>query len=126
MAGEGVHVDGLRELIRDLQDVGVQVDDLKDAFGSIAKEAADLAASFAPRRSGRLQASIRGTRAKNKASVRAGGARVPYAGPVNFGWPRRGIRASLFMQRADDKIRPHVADDIEAAIVRLLADRGLA
>src|ERR1700741_5068955 len=127
MAGGGVYVEGLREMVRDLQTLGGgELEDMKDAFGQTAAQAANLAASFAPRRTGRLQASIRGDRAKNKATVRAGGARVPYAGAVNYGWPRRGIRAARFMQRADEKIRPTVADDLEAAIVKLIADRGLA
>jgi hypothetical protein len=126
MAGDGVHVQGLRELVRDLEGVGVEVADLKEAFGGIAKRAADLAASFAPRRTGRLRASIRGDRAKNKATVRAGGAKAPYSGAINYGWRRRGIAPSGFMQRADAQIRPTVTDDIEAALVHLIQQRGLS
>lgn len=122
----GVRVDGLRELVRDLERVGVEVADLKDAFGQIATRAANLAASFAPRRSGKLAASIRGNRAKNYAAVSAGSARVPYAGPINYGWPKRHIKASGFMQRADDAMRPTVVADLDAAIGRLLAQRGLS
>lgn len=122
----GVRVDGLRELVRDLEKAGVEVADLKDAFGSIAARAANLAAGFAPRRSGKLAASIRGTKAKNYAAVSAGSARVPYAAPVNYGWLKRNIAASEFMQRADDQMRPRVARDLETAIDKLIAGRKLA
>src|SRR5438309_303834 len=92
----GVQVVGLRELVRDMERLGVEVSDLKDAFGQIATEAAHLAASFAPHRSGKLAASVRGSKAKNYAVVAAGGARVRYAGPIEYGWPARHIQPARF------------------------------
>lgn len=121
----GVRVAGLRELVRDLEALGVQVADLKDAFGSIARQAAELASSFAPHRTGRLAASIRGSRAKNKAVVRAGGTRAPYAGAVNYGWAARGIKPAGFMQKADRAMRPRVQHELQAAIDRLITNKGL-
>jgi hypothetical protein len=125
MPSGGIHVTGLRELVRDLQSLGVEVADIKSAFGEIAAEAAGLAAGFAPRRTGKLAGSIRGSKAKNKAVVSAGGARVPYAGVQNYGWPARGIAASHYMQRADTAIRPRVVPTLERAIDRLIAQRGM-
>lgn len=122
----GVRVEGLRDLTRSLEAMGVDVVDIKNAFGSIAAKAASLASSFAPRKSGALQASIKGNRAKNAAIVKAGSARVPYAGAINYGWPRRNIPAAGFMQKADDQMRPHVAHDLEVAIERLIAQKGLS
>jgi hypothetical protein len=99
-----VVVEGLREKVRALEALGVEVDDLKDAFAGIAAEGAALASRLAPRRSGRLAGSIRGNRAKGKAVVTAGRATVPYAGPINYGWRRRHIGDDLFMQRADAQL----------------------
>lgn len=96
-----VQIEGLNQKVRALQEMGVELDDLKEAFAAIAKEGADVASSFAPSKSGRLRASIRGNRAKNKAVVTAGRARVPYAGAINYGWPKRSIEPALFLQKAD-------------------------
>lgn len=126
MADGGVRVEGLKETVRNLQALGVEVTDLKAAFGAIAERAAGLAASFAPHRTGKLAASIKGSNAKNYATVRAGGARVPWAGPINFGWPKRGLKANRFMQRADDAIRPDIESDLVSALDKLIADRGLS
>lgn len=122
----GVRVEGLRQLVRELETLGVEVGDLKDAFAAIARKGADLAASFAPQRTGRLRASIRGNRAKNKAVVRAGSARlVPYAGVINYGWRRHRIKPANFMQRADEAMRPTAAAELESAINRLISEKGL-
>ena len=101
-----MRVGGLRQIIKGLQDAGASVQDLKEAFGSIAKEAAALAARFAPERTGKLRKSIRGDQRKNAANVKAGGARVRYAAPINYGWKRHNIQPQRFMQKADQAIEP--------------------
>lgn len=121
----GIRVEGLREKIRALEAAGVSVTDLKEVFGGIAKDAARLAASKAPRRTGRLAASIKGSRAKNKAVVRAGRAKVPYAGAVNYGWPARNIAGRQFMQKADKAIRPTLRPRIDTALRTLMREKGL-
>jgi hypothetical protein len=121
-----IRVEGLSRLTRDLRVMGVEVADLKDVFGALAREGADLAARYAPARSGKLAASIRGNRAVNKAVVRAGSARVPYAAAINYGWPRRNITGSGFMQRADAVLGPKVGPRLEAEIERLIRANGLA
>lgn len=97
----GVHVEGLRETTRALEQAGVDVDDLKDVMATIASEAAETMARFVPVQSGRLRDSVRGNRAKGKAVVAIGGARVPYAAPINYGWRRRNIRPADFIARTD-------------------------
>lgn len=122
---DGVQVEGLTRVVRDLQRLGLDVADLKAAFAGIAKLGAGLAAGFAPRRTGALAANIRGSRAKSRASVLAGGAKVPYAGPINYGWESRGIPASGFMQRADEALRPKAPDLLIKAINDAIVTRGL-
>lgn len=113
----GFKVEGLTQAIRDMRTLGVEVEDLKAAFTKIAAEGAERAASHAPVRSGRLSRSIRGNKAKSKAVVRAGTKRgAPHAGPINYGWPRRGIRASGFMQRADQDMQPRAVRMLEDEI----------
>lgn len=121
----GVRVEGLNRLVRDLQALGLDVDDLKDVFSDIASEGARLASTFAPKRTGALAVSVRGNRSKNKAVVAAGRAKVPYAGAINYGWPRRGIQASLFMQRADEVMRVRAVEMLDDGIKHKINERGL-
>ena len=120
-----VRVEGLNKTVRDLQKLGLEVEDLKEAFSEISAEGAVLASSFAPKRSGRLAASVRGNKAKNKAVVMAGRASVPYAGPINYGWPKRGIAASSFMQRADEVLQPKALQAITDALDEKIREKGL-
>lgn len=121
----GFKVQGLSQVVRDLKALGLDVDDLKGAFSKIAAEGAEKAAAHAPRRSGRLAGSLRGNRAQSKAVVTAGGASVPYAGPINYGWPARGITGSGFMQRADEEMQPRALAMLEDEINRRIKARGL-
>lgn len=119
-------VEGLTETLRGLQRIGVEAGDLKDAMAEIAAEGARLASSFAPKRSGRLASSVRGNRAKAKAVVTAGRARtVPYARVINYGWPKRGIRAARFMQRADEQLQPRAVEMLETGLDKAIRRAGL-
>jgi hypothetical protein len=126
VAGGGARIDGLTRVIRDLERLGLDVGDLKDAFAGIARLGASIATGFAPRLTGALAGNIRGNRAKSRASVIAGGARVPYAGVINYGWEARGIPASGFMQRTDDALRPEAPDLLIKAINAAIDRRGLS
>lgn len=122
----GFKVEGLSSVVRSLQRLGLDVDDLKDAFASIAQEGAQRAAQHAPRRSGRLAGDIRGNRAKSKAVIAAGRSSVPYAGAINYGWPKRGIAPSGFMQKADEEMQPVAIQRLEDEINRKIRERGLS
>lgn len=133
------YVTGLRQAVRELEQLGVDLDDIKDAFADIANLGAAEVEKLANRRSGRLVASVRGNRAKGKAVVTVGRASVPYAGAVNYGWGRlhsnfktgkhaTGIRGdyagSHFMQRADERIGPRAVDLLEVGIANAIRKRG--
>src|SRR5215207_9308584 len=84
-AGFGFKVEGLAQVVRDLQAIGLQVDDLKDAFSAIAAAGARAAAGFVHSQSGRLAGGLRGNTAKGKAGVTAGSAAAePNASPQNY------------------------------------------
>jgi len=124
MAGT-VRVEGLNKTLRALQSYGVEVADLKDVMAGIAREGATLASRYAPKRSGRLRGTVRGNKAKGKAVVIAGRARVPYAGAINYGWPSRGIKPALFMQRADKELAPRAVEMLEAGLDEAARKVGL-
>jgi hypothetical protein len=121
----GFKVEGLNALVRDLQRMGLEVDDLKEAFSTIAAEGAQVASGFAPKVTGRLAGDVRGNRAKSKAVIAAGRVSVPYAGPINYGWPKRNIAANGFMQKADAVMQPRAIQMLETEINRQIAKRGL-
>jgi hypothetical protein len=115
----GARVTGLNRLLKDLQAMGVEVNDMKAAFRDIARQGAHVAGSLAPVRTGALARSIRGTAARNYAAVSAGGRKIDYAGPINYGWRKRNIQADRFMQRADHVIRPYAIRELATAVERL-------
>lgn len=121
-----IRVTGVRQVVRALEAVGLEVDDLKDAFSTIAAEGARAVQRHTPVKSGRLRGDVRGNRAKSKAVVTAGRASVPYAGPINYGWPARGIEAAGFMQAGDAEMAPKALDALEAELNRQIKKRGLA
>jgi hypothetical protein len=122
----GTRVSGLKQVLSNLSKLGLDVDDFKETFGSIADRGAALAAGFVRSRSGRLAGTVRGNRAKNRSVVSAGRASVKYAGVQNYGWPRRNIPAQRFMQRADDQLKPQVPTLLEGELQDKIKRRGLA
>jgi len=121
----GVQVEGLSRVLRQLKDLGLEVEDLKAAFAKIAAEGAERVAAHVPRKSGALAGSIRGNRAQSKAVVRAGKAAVSYAGAINYGWPARGIEPALFMQQGDQEMQPIAVRRLEEEIEHQIRRKGL-
>src|SRR4029077_550589 len=106
MAGPVVELEGGRRLRSTLKKAAGDLDDLKDVHAQVAAMVSAKAAATAPRRSGRLAASVRGSKAAGSAVVRAGGARVPYAGVIHYGWPRRHIGPQPFLTAAAHATEP--------------------
>jgi hypothetical protein len=104
--GPVVTVEGARELRRSLARAGGDLGDMKEVHGEIANYVAVRAKSAAPRRSGRLASSTRGNRAQSTAVVRAGGASVPYAGVIHWGWARHSIEPQPFLVNTAHKTEP--------------------
>jgi hypothetical protein len=118
-----IKVSGVGELVRDLRKLGVDLTDLRDAFGEIAAEGERLAKMLAPVRTGHLRGTIKGRAERGYATIVA---TAVYAGPINYGWPKRNIRGSYFMQRADFRLRPTVNTILNAHIIAHIGQRGFA
>lgn len=99
-----VRVHGARELRAALKRAGLALEDLKEANQRVAVAVATAAASRAPRRSGLLAYRTKGNRAAGKATVSVPG--VPYAAPIHWGWPARGIEAQPFIAAAAQDTEP--------------------
>jgi HK97 gp10 family phage protein len=123
--GSGLEITGLRETIRNLEKYGAEVSDLKAAFRTIGNIVVDEARSRAPKVSGALASSIRPSNTKNKSVVRVGSARVPYAGVIHFGWPRRHIQENQFLYSAAEAKQGQVLEALSRELEAIASSLGL-
>lgn len=93
----GISVQGANRLRRTLRQAGDDLHELRDAHATAARIAAQASAALAPKRTGTLSATVRGSGTKTAGVLRAGFAKVPYAGPIHWGWPSRGITPQPFL-----------------------------
>lgn len=125
MTRPGVEIDGAKELRRQLRVFQSGIDGLKEIHRDAAELVGERAAELVPVRSGLLRSTIRASGQAAGAVVRAGYGRVPYAAPIHFGWPRRGIRPTPFLYDAADHRRQEVIDLYEERVADLKREYGL-
>lgn len=99
-ARPALQVQGAAKLRRTLKRAGLSVQDLKDAHKKVAEMVAERSAPDAPRRTGRLAASVRASGTQSAAIVRAGRKSVPYAGVIHWGWKAHHITAQPWLSEA--------------------------
>lgn len=126
MPSSGARVTGLRETVRSLEKYGVEVDDLKAAFSKITNNVVRAADARVPRgATGLLASTIRPAKSKNKSVVRAGSAKVRYAGVRHWGWPARNIAPAPFLAGPADDYAPMAVQEITAELNHLIAKYDL-
>jgi len=103
--GTRIEVKGLRNLTRTLVRAGVEVSDMKAANARVGMIVVRTGAAKAPRDSGRLAGSIKPAQRRAGVVVRSS---LIYAGVQHWGWPRRNIRATLFLTSAIESERGHI------------------
>lgn len=124
MAGKpAVTTHGLRELRRDLRAIDRQ---LPRELGKSLKGAAERvvlprARSEAPRRSGRLADSLRVSARGTSVAVRS---RLPYAGPIHWGWPAHNIEPRPFIETAADGAGERFVDELGDGLEELARRHG--
>lgn len=121
MAGETYKVEGLDNLIRTLHRAGADIEDLKDANRAAGEIVAREGSARAPRRTGKLAASVRPARQVRRARVSAGGARVPYAGPIHWGWQARNIAPNPFISWGAQATEPQWTEAYRRDVVQALS-----
>lgn len=115
-----VRVEGLGQLVRTLRAAGHDLDDLKAANQAASRVVLDASQSRVPRRTGALAATGRVNKAARKANVVYGRAAVPYAGPLEWGWPSRHITARHFVTGAAHDTQPQWLALYEAEIQKVV------
>lgn len=98
------YVDGLNKLLRALEQLDDEAkNEFKEVGEKVGKFVAEQAREEVPVLSGALRGSIRSVVTGRGAKIRAGSKRIPYAGPIHFGWRSHNIRPNQFLYRAVDK-----------------------
>jgi hypothetical protein len=121
-----VRIQGARELRRNINRMQDAVDtqaakaDMKAAHLQGAAIVRDVAVTLVPIQLGRLRDTIRASGTIKSGRVRAGFVRVPYAGPIHFGWPARGIKPQPFLYDALDRRRSEVMANYERSIADIV------
>jgi hypothetical protein len=132
-----VQVEGLTELQRTLRalkdrDLNKKVRDVNKMAAEIVKPEARKTAPDGHRdpksnkryKPGKLEKSITVVASAKSAAVKAGSAsRVPYAGAIHFGFPKRHIRPNRFLFRAMARKGDEVSATYEREIETVLRDK---
>ncbi len=120
MTSTKIRVDGGRELRRQLKAFQSGIDGLKEIHRDTGELVGREAARLVPVRSGLLKSTIRAAGQASGAVVRAGFGRVPYAGPIHFGWPSHNISPTPFLYDALDARHDEVIDMYEKRVDGLI------
>ena len=95
MADKALMVVGQKRFVQTMRKAGADMDDLKEVNREAAQIALPAVRNLAPRgKTGRLAGSLRAGATKRAGVIHAGRKAVPYAGPVNYGWPAPSNRVS--------------------------------
>jgi hypothetical protein len=90
MAGQSgsIQVIGLTRTLKELKDFGDKgtLDAIKKANLEAANQLVKAALPLVPRQSGALVGTVKAVNSVRYAAVRAGSPKVPYAGPIHWGW----------------------------------------
>jgi phage gpG-like protein len=116
MATATVILEGTNNLARTLRIAGRKMADMEDENRNTASVIMRDALGRVPRKSGALAGSIRPEATKGEAITYAGSYSVPYAGPINYGWPAHNISAQPFLTTALTDTEPVWLRDYERSI----------
>ena len=101
MADKALYVVGQKRFVQTMRKAGADMQELKEVNRRAADIAKPEAVARAPRgKTGRLAGSIRAGATQKAGIIRAGRKTVPYAGPINYGWPARHIKQRTFVNDA--------------------------
>lgn len=117
---DAVEVEGARELRRTLKRAGDDLGDLKDANQRAGQFVANAGSQRAPHLTGALAGALRASRVAGGATIRAGSASVPYAGPIHWGWPAHNIKAQPFLSDAATETEPEWLPIYEEDIAKIV------
>lgn len=114
-----IKVEGADTLSRTLASAAREIQDFSSVNTASASTLRSRAASGAPKRTGRLAASLTASADKVKAVVDYGA--LPYAGRTHWGWPRVGQIAQPFATNALENSEPVLVSAYERRVVEVVS-----
>ena len=97
MAEANISIQGVKEVTDSLdklaRDLGSNIELNKELSTTLSQKAS----AMAPKLTGALASSIVGNPSAEKAQILAGSAAVPYAGVIEYGWPKKNIQAQPYL-----------------------------
>lgn len=121
MADKALYVVGQKRFVQTMRKAGADMQELKEVNRRAADIAKPEAVASAPRgKTGRLAGSIRAGATQKAGIIRAGRKTVPYAGPINYGWPARNIRPRTFVNDAVASTESQWAKEYETFVKKTM------
>lgn len=97
MTDRALFLVGQQRFVATMRKAGADLDELKQVNRQAAQIALPAVTGRTPVKTGRLQRSVRVGATRRAGVIRAGSKAVPYAGPINYGWPAHHIQPRLFV-----------------------------
>lgn len=120
MTGQPItQLQGADNLIRTLRAASREIEDFGSVNTASASTLRSRAASGAPKRSGRLAASLRASSDKHQAVMDYGA--LPYAGRTHWGWPSVGQIAQPFATNALENSEPVIVQAHERRVEQVVS-----
>jgi hypothetical protein len=123
-------IEGLRELQRALKAVDGQLHkELRLTFNKVAEKVAGKVRGRMPRRKGTAASTVRAQSTQRAAQVVAGGRKVPYYGPLDFGGYPKGrsfVPEGRYLYPTVEAESPGAVRDIEKGLEDLIRKAGLS
>lgn len=121
MADKALYVVGQKRFVQTMRKAGADMQELKEVNRRAADIAKPEAVARTPRgKTGRLAGSIRAGATQKAGIIRAGRKTVPYAGPINYGWPARNIRPRTFVNDAVASTESQWAKEYETFVKKTM------
>jgi hypothetical protein len=111
-----VKVEGVRELQKALRELSNDAADLKPAHLAVSEMLVPGISQRSPRRSGALAAGWIAGATKGRARITS---KVRHAGPIEYGWPKRGIEPARMVRDTVDASGPEILETYEDELEKL-------
>ena len=97
MAEANISIQGVKEVTDSLNKMARDLESNIELNKELSTTLSQKASAMAPKLTGALASSIVGNPSAEKAQILAGSAAVPYAGVIEYGWPKKNIQAQPYL-----------------------------
>lgn len=121
MASTVIQIDNLNRIFAKLRKLGVDAQDLKGATTKASAIVLPQAKANAPVLKGKLQKTVKASKANNRVAISAGTPKsVPYGAAIHWGYPKRNIEPNLWLLKLRDQYGSQVTDTYVSELQKLI------